>query len=129
MANSITIKNSTNINLKVTGQNIPFGNQSVISGRKIRTIITRQESAGLKTINGVAVSGNLNNVYLVLVDEQNKKVHEGIPLYLLNALVNNDFLEFDNSKIDWTKSYLYFADNTEAQANINKEIPLLVIFE
>jgi hypothetical protein len=129
--NALNFKNTAVINTVVTGQEIKFANQSVLNGKKVKTIIATIPAAGQKTINGKDISSNLENVYLVLVDSKNSKIHEGLPLTLLDPIKNgaNGPVWLDTAQIDWTKSTLYFADDTQAQANKGKEISLLVVFE
>ena len=119
MNNNLPLTSSTTVNLKITGVETKFDNQSTLSGRKVKAIVTRVGTAGLKTSNGVDISPNLDNAYLTLVDNKNNKIHEAIPLYLLDPAKNggSGIMPLSAANIDWTKSSISFADANQATTN------------
>lgn len=130
--NGIQIPRSVNLNHKVTGnQKQTIGQQSVLEGRKVRAIIARIPTGALVSSNGVAISANLDNVYLQLTSTKNEVIHDGLPLYLLDPKANGTGQVFllDSVAIDWTKSSLVYGNPADAVTNKEKEIPLLVIYE
>ncbi|GAA4366856.1 hypothetical protein GCM10023185_38280 [Hymenobacter saemangeumensis] len=132
MNNGIQIPRSVNINHKVNGNSKQaVGNQSVLEGRKVRAIIARIPAGPAVTSNGVAVSSNLDNAFLQLVNGNNEVIHDALPLYLLDPKANGTGQVFllESAVIDWTKSAIVFGTPAEAAANKDKEIPLLVIYE
>jgi hypothetical protein len=124
------VKNSYTIDAIVgSGQTLLFGDINVLRKVKTRTILSAPAST--RGSDGTAgYAGNMNNVYLILANTGKEQFIQRLSLAELNRAANGGkAVVFDTQLVDWTKSGLFFADDTDRTNNVGKVIPLTVFYE